>query len=166
MAGLSDFIMCCISLDPGERFPTNTRKDPTDLDEPVQAANLVPEATPSPGLMKKLDADSPAAEQPQVNIKEWQELLLVTLKKDGGLDWLKDWPQAWLLKHSGCCWNSTTSSQYGLRLLSMGIYEFFCICCMVCAIHQPPCSGSWRTALASSTCPMLHLLRQCHCVLL
>ena len=69
----------------------------------VQVANLVPEASPLPGLMKKLDADSPAADKPQLSIKEWHELLLAALKKDGGLDHLKNWLPAlaakaiWLL---------------------------------------------------------------------
>ena len=175
------FIMRRVSLGPGERFPTNTGEDPTDLDEPVQltakcivpgfqtvvvhgqtehtmmvgdqrlnvmtqapyaddcagipngmyitrtytdlepgsrrvtvvvrnmtsrpihlakgkivarvqAANLVPEATPSPELLKKLKTDSPAVDKPQLTIKERQELLLTALKKDGGLDRLKEWP--------------------------------------------------------------------------
>ena len=30
------FIMRRVSLGPGERFPTNTGEDPTDLDEPVR----------------------------------------------------------------------------------------------------------------------------------
>ena len=60
----------------------------------VQAANLVPEATPSPELWKKLGADSPAADKPQMTVKERQEALLAALKKDGGLDRLKDWPPA------------------------------------------------------------------------
>ena len=60
----------------------------------VQAANLVPEATPSPELLKKLEADSPAVDKPQLTVKERQELLLTALKKDGGLDRLKDWPPA------------------------------------------------------------------------
>ena len=58
----------------------------------VQAANLVPEATPSPELLKKLEADSPAVDKPQLTVKERQELLLIALRKDGGLDRLKDWP--------------------------------------------------------------------------
>ena len=57
----------------------------------VQAANLVPEVTPSPELLKKLEADSPAIDKPQLTVKERQELLLTALKKDGGLDRLKDW---------------------------------------------------------------------------
>ena len=181
------FIMRQVSLGPGERFPTNTGEDPTDLDEPVrlttkctipgfqtvvvhgwtehtmmtgdqrlnvltqapypddqaglpngvyitrtytdlepgsrrvavvvrnmtsrpihlakgkivarvQAANLVPEATPSPELLKKLEADSPAVDKPQLTVKERQELLLTALKKDGGLDRLKDWPPALVAK--------------------------------------------------------------------
>ena len=60
----------------------------------VQAANLVPEATPSPELLKKLGADSPAVDKPQMTVKERQEALLAALKKDGGLDRLKDWPPA------------------------------------------------------------------------
>ena len=177
------FTMRRVSLGPGERFPTNTGEDPTDLDEPVrltakctipgfqmvmvhgrtehtmmmgdqrlnimtqapypddcaglpngvyitrtytdlepgsqrvavvvrnmtsrpihlakgkivawvQAANLVPEATPSPELLKKLEADSPTVDKPQLTVKERQELLLTALKKDGGLDCLKDWPPA------------------------------------------------------------------------
>ena len=173
------FMMRRVSLDPGERFPTNTGEDPIDLDETVrlttkcivpgfqtvvvhgrteetmmigeqrlhvltqapypddraglpngvyitrmytdlepgsrrvavvvrnmtsrpihlakgrvQAANLVPEATPSPELLKKLGADSPAVDKPQMTVKERQEALLAALKKDGGLDRLKDWPPA------------------------------------------------------------------------
>ena len=60
----------------------------------VQAANLVPEATPSPELWKKLGADSPTVDKPQMTVKERQEVLLAALKKDGGLDRLKDWPRA------------------------------------------------------------------------
>ena len=60
----------------------------------IQAANLVPEATPSPELLKKLEADSPATDKQQLTVKERQELLLAVLKKDGGLDRLKDWPPA------------------------------------------------------------------------
>ena len=60
----------------------------------VQATNLAPEAIPSPELLKKLDSDSPAVDKPQLTIKERQELLLTALKKDGGLDHLKDWPPA------------------------------------------------------------------------
>ena len=60
----------------------------------IQAANLVPEATPSPELLKKLEADSPATDKPQLTVKERQELLLAALKKDSGVDRLKDWPPA------------------------------------------------------------------------
>ena len=60
----------------------------------MQAANFVPEVTPSQELLKKLEADSPATDKPQLTVKERQELLLTALKKDGGLDRLKDWPPA------------------------------------------------------------------------
>ena len=60
----------------------------------IQAANLVLEATPSPELLKKLEADSPATDKLQLTVKERQELLLAALKKDSGLDRLKDWPPA------------------------------------------------------------------------
>ena len=90
-------------LEPGSRWVTvvvrNMTSRPIHLAKGkivarVQAANLVPEATPSPELLKKLEADSPAVDKPQLTVKERQELLLTALKKDGGLDRLKDWPPA------------------------------------------------------------------------
>ena len=59
----------------------------------VVAANTVPEAQCSPDLIKKLDAEDPEMpELVKLTTAQRQELLLTTLKKDGGLYRLKDWP--------------------------------------------------------------------------
>ena len=56
------------------------------------AANAVPEAQCSPDLLKKLDEEDPETPEPiKLTIPQRQELLLTTLKKDGGLDRLKGW---------------------------------------------------------------------------
>ena len=55
--------------------------------------NTVPEAQCSPDLLKKLDEEDPETPEPiKLTIPQRQELLLTTLKKDGGLDHLKEWP--------------------------------------------------------------------------
>ena len=59
----------------------------------MAAANAVPEAQCSPKLPKQLDnegEDKP--ESAKLSTQQRQELLLTALKKDGGLDHLKDWP--------------------------------------------------------------------------
>ena len=59
----------------------------------VVATNAVPEAQCSPNLLKKLDKEDPEVPKPvKLTIPQRQELLLATLKKDGGLDHLKEWP--------------------------------------------------------------------------
>ena len=59
----------------------------------VAAANAVPEAQCSPDLLKKLDDEGENKSEPtKLSTQQRQELLLAALKKDGGLDRLKDWP--------------------------------------------------------------------------
>ena len=58
----------------------------------VAAANAIPEAQCSPKLLKQLDdegKDKP--ELAKLSTQQRQELLLATLKKDSGLDCLKEW---------------------------------------------------------------------------
>ena len=63
------------------------------------ATNAVPEAQCSPNILKKLDYVDPKAPEPiKLTIPQRQELLLATLKKDGGLDSLKEWPPEWAQK--------------------------------------------------------------------
>ena len=59
----------------------------------VVAANAIPDATPSPEFMRKLDELEPGQEPPQkMMIEDRQKLLLELLRKDGCLDKLKEWP--------------------------------------------------------------------------
>ena len=59
----------------------------------VVAANAIPDATPSPEFMRKLDELEPGQEPSQkMTIEERQKLLLQLLRKDGHLDKLKKWP--------------------------------------------------------------------------
>ena len=59
----------------------------------VVTANAVPEAQCSPDLFKKLDDEDPDKLEPvNLTIPKRQDLLLTTLKKDGGLDYFKEWP--------------------------------------------------------------------------
>ena len=59
----------------------------------VAAANAVPEAQCSPELLKQLDNEGKDKPEPaKLSTQQRQELLLATLKKDGGLDCLKEWP--------------------------------------------------------------------------
>ena len=59
----------------------------------VDAANAIPEAQCFPNLLKKLDDEDPQVPEPiKLMIPQRQKLLLATLKKDGGLDYLKEWP--------------------------------------------------------------------------
>ena len=56
------------------------------------ATNTVPEVSHSPDLFKKLnEEDSEPASMPKLRIQERQEFFFTTLKKDGGLDKLKEW---------------------------------------------------------------------------
>ena len=53
----------------------------------------VPDATPFPEFMRKLDELEPGREPPQkMTIEDRQKLLLELLRKDGRLDKLKEWP--------------------------------------------------------------------------
>ena len=63
----------------------------------VAAANEVPEAVPSPELAKELDETQPK-EAPKLTIEERQKLLMELLRKDGGLEQLKEWPPELALK--------------------------------------------------------------------
>ena len=59
----------------------------------VVAANAIPDATPSPEFMRKLDKLEPGKEPSQkMTIEDRQKLLLELLRKDGRLDKLKTWP--------------------------------------------------------------------------
>ena len=58
----------------------------------VVAANAIPDATPSPEFMRKLDELEPGQEPSQkMMIEDRQKLLLELLRKDGHLDKLKEW---------------------------------------------------------------------------
>ena len=58
----------------------------------VVAANAIPDATPSPKFMRKLDELEPGQEPPQkMTIEDRQKLLLELLRKDSRLDKLKEW---------------------------------------------------------------------------
>ena len=59
----------------------------------VVVVNIVPKMEYLPELLQKLDEENPKALMvSKLGIKERQEILLTALKKDGGLDCLKDWP--------------------------------------------------------------------------
>ena len=65
----------------------------------VVAANAIPDATPSPEFMKKLDKMEPdQSPQRKLTIEERQKLLLELLQKEGRLDKLKKWPPELALK--------------------------------------------------------------------
>ena len=63
----------------------------------IAAANEVPEAVPSLELTKEL-AGTQEKETPKLTIEERQELLMELLRKDGGLEQLKEWPLELALK--------------------------------------------------------------------
>ena len=50
----------------------------------VVASNAVPNAEPSPDLLKKLESDTPT--KPHLSVKERHKLLVAALEKDGGLE--------------------------------------------------------------------------------
>ena len=56
----------------------------------VLASNTVPNAEPSPNLLKKLESDTPT--KPRLSMEERHKLLIATREKDGGLEHLKSWP--------------------------------------------------------------------------
>ena len=59
----------------------------------VVAANVIPDAAPSPKFLKKLDELEPTRNPPKkLTIEERQKLLLELLRKEGRLDKLKQWP--------------------------------------------------------------------------
>ena len=62
----------------------------------IATANEVPEAVPSPELAKELEVQP--KEMPKLTIEERQELLMELLRKDGGLEQLKEWPPELALK--------------------------------------------------------------------
>ena len=63
------------------------------------AANAIPDATPFPKFLKKLDELEPNQNPPKkLTIEERQKLLLELLRKDGQLDKLKQWPPELALK--------------------------------------------------------------------
>ena len=65
----------------------------------VVAANAIPDATPSPEFLKKLDELELNWNSPKkLTIKERQKLLLELLRKEGHLDKLKQWPPELALK--------------------------------------------------------------------
>ena len=65
----------------------------------VVAASAIPNATPSPEFLKKLNELEPDQEPPKkLTIEERWKLLLELLWKEGRLDKLKEWPQELALK--------------------------------------------------------------------
>ena len=65
----------------------------------VVAANAIPDATPSPEFLKKLDEMEPDQNPPKkMTIEERQKLLLELLWKEGQLDKLKELPPDLALK--------------------------------------------------------------------
>ena len=65
----------------------------------VVAVNAIPDATPSPEFLKKLDEMEPDQNPPKkLTIEERQKLLLELLWKEGQLDKLKEWPLELALK--------------------------------------------------------------------
>ena len=65
----------------------------------VVATNAIPDATPSPEFLKKLDEMEPDQNPPKkLTIEERQKLLLELLRKEGQLDKLKEWPPELALK--------------------------------------------------------------------
>ena len=65
----------------------------------VVAMDAIPDATPSPEFLKKLDEMEPDENPPKkLTIEERQKLLLELLRKEGRLDKLKEWPPELALK--------------------------------------------------------------------
>ena len=65
----------------------------------VVATNAIPDATPSPEFLKKLNEMEPDRNSPKkMTIEERQKLLLELLRKEGRLDKLKEWPLELALK--------------------------------------------------------------------
>ena len=65
----------------------------------VVAANAIPNATPSPEFLRKLNEMEPDQNAPKkLTIEERQKLLLELLRKEGRLDKLQEWPPELALK--------------------------------------------------------------------
>ena len=65
----------------------------------VVATNAIPDATPSPEFLRKLDELEPSWNpRKKLTIEERQKLLLELLRKEGRLDKLKGWPLELALK--------------------------------------------------------------------
>ena len=65
----------------------------------VVAANIIPDATPFPEFLRKLEEMEPDPNPPKkLTIEERQKLLLKLLRKKGRLDKLKEWPLELALK--------------------------------------------------------------------
>ena len=59
----------------------------------VATANAIPEVQCSPKLLKQLNDESEDKPEPaKLSMQQRQDLLLAALRKDGGLDRLKEWP--------------------------------------------------------------------------
>ena len=65
----------------------------------VVTANAIPDATPSPEFLEKLDELEPLRDPPKkLTVEERQKLRLEILQKEGRLDKLKEWPPELALK--------------------------------------------------------------------
>ena len=79
----------------------------------VVASNAVPNAKPSPDLLKKLETDVPT--KPHLSVEERHKLLFAALEKDGGLETTEDMAApSWLPRRPDCYWNTRTSSLWNL----------------------------------------------------
>ena len=59
----------------------------------MAAANAILEAQCLPDLLQKLDGEDENKPEPaKLSMQQRQDLLLTALRKDGGLDHLKQWP--------------------------------------------------------------------------
>ena len=57
----------------------------------VLAANIIPEAVPSPAAEEKLNELDPEGAPRKLTVEEWQQLLMELLRKDGRLSQLNRW---------------------------------------------------------------------------
>ena len=65
----------------------------------VVTTNAIPDATPSPEFLKKLDEMEPLRDPPKkLTVEDKQKLLLEVLQKEGQLDKTKEWPPELALK--------------------------------------------------------------------
>ena len=85
---------------------------------------LFPVVSHSPELVKKLNEEDPEPPgTPKLGIQERQEILLATLKKDGRLDKLKEWPPELAKKLSTSSSNSTRYFPWSLKKLAYRHYR-------------------------------------------